>query len=523
MHFVGFPPAGHHSWRMIEMRLLSLFLVFFMLLPVFSAGAEEDYSPSVEGIALGAVNARTAVHDPSIIAADGAYYIFGSHMAAARSENLRSWTVVATGYYSGNRVWGDIFAEDSHVFDYAGGPSSLIPTDDRGHHVWAPDVIYNKTMGKYVMYYCTSSTWNASNICFGISDSVEGPYTWQGRIVCSGFDKRIAAQTDAAQVVGEDWIKSRYLTLAGGYNFREWPNAIDPSVFYDADGRMWMVYGSWSGGIFILEIDPATGYAIHPEADDAAGIDPYFGKRLLGGGHHSIEGPYILYDEAAGWYYLFVSYGELQAHGGYQIRVFRSRTPDGEYEDINGTRPGKSAHAPFGLKLSGNYILPSVRTAYMATGHNSALIDADGKRYICYHTRFANGSEGHLPMVKQYGLNAEGWPCPLPYATRKEDLPVSVDPASVPGRYYVINQGTYISDKIAEPFILYLRDDGTVGGETLSGTWHVEDGSAFLRLSLGGTEYSGILARMQDDAGTEVSVFSAVGNNESIWGVKYDE
>jgi arabinan endo-1,5-alpha-L-arabinosidase len=51
----------------------------------------------------------------------------------------------------------------------------------------------------------------------------------------------------------------------------------------------------------------------------------------------------------------------------------------------------------------------------------------------------------------------------------------------------------------------------------------VEDGTAFLRLSLGGTEYSGILARMQDDGGTEVSVFSAVGNNESVWGVKYDE
>lgn len=505
------------------MRFLSLLFAACLLLPFCTARAEEDYTVSYEGIKAGVVNARVGVHDPSIIAADGSYYIFGSHMASAKSDNLRTWTVVASGYYSGNRVWGDLFAEGSHVFDYAGGPASVVPTDDGTYHVWAPDVIYNETMGKYMMYYCTSSTWNASNLCFGISDSVEGPYVWQGCLICSGFSKQTVGETDVTQYADESRIKNNYLTLAGTYNYHQYPNAIDPTVFFDADRRMWMVYGSWSGGIFLLEIDPATGYVIHPDADDEAGVDPYFGKRLLGGGHQSIEGPYILYDEEPGWYYLFVSYGSLTAHGGYQIRVFRSRTPDGDYEDMNGQRPAGIGHWRFGLKLSGNYMLPSVRTAYMATGHNSAMIDADGRRYICYHTRFANGSEGHLPMVKQYGLNAEGWPCPLPYATRKEDLPDTVDPASVPGRYYVINQGTYISDKIAEPFILYLREDGTVGGKDLSGTWRVEDGTAFLRLSLGGTEYSGILARMQDDAGTEVSVFSAVGNNESVWGVKYDE
>lgn len=50
-----------------------------------------------------------------------------------------------------------------------------------------------------------------------------------------------------------------------------------------------------------------------------------FWKRLLGGGHKSIEGPYILYDEESGYYYLFVSYGSLTREGGYQMRVFRSK------------------------------------------------------------------------------------------------------------------------------------------------------------------------------------------------------
>ena len=68
---------------------------------------------------------------------------------------------------------------------------------------------------------------------------------------------------------------------------REWPNCIDPAIFTDADGRMWMNYGSWSGGIFLLEIDPTTGYPIYPVDDKDA--DPYYGYRLIGGGHHSAE------------------------------------------------------------------------------------------------------------------------------------------------------------------------------------------------------------------------------------------
>ncbi len=506
------------------MKWLSLFLAVVLFLPFSARSVQaEDYDPSCEGIALGSVNARTPVHDPSVIAADGKYYIFGSHMAAAYSEDLRGWVHLASGYHSGNKVWGDLFAEGSHVFDYAGLNTSLIPTDDGGCHVWAPSVVWNPVMGKYMMYYCTTSTWNASNLCFGVSDSVEGPYEWQALLICSGFDKNNLDQTNVPQYADESWIRKHHLTLAGGYNYRECPNAIDPTAFFDADGRFWMVYGSYSGGIFLLELDPATGLVIHPEADEAAGVDPYFGKRILGGRHQSIEGPWILYDDASGWYYLFVSYGGLNTHGGYQIRVFRSRSVDGPYLDMNGKTAGQSGHALYGLKLSGNYTLPSVRTAYMATGHNSAFVDADGKRYIVYHTRFNNGTEGHLPMVKQFGLNEEGWPCMLPYCTRKEDIPDVFAPDDVPGRYYVINQGTAIDDEIAEPMIIYLRKDGTAGGESVSGSWSLTDGSAWLHLELDGVAWSGILCRMKDDAGTDVTVFSLAGQNESVWGVRYDE
>ena len=68
-----------------------------------------------------------------------------------------------------------------------------------------------------------------------------------------------------------------------------------------------------------------------------------------------------MYDETSGYYYLFVSYGALTSNGGYQVRVFRSKTVDGEYVDMNGKYPEKSAqHQNFGLKLTGNYKLPSL-------------------------------------------------------------------------------------------------------------------------------------------------------------------
>ena len=94
-------------------------------------------------------------------------------------------------------------------------------------------------------------------------------------------------------------------------------------------------------------------------------MDTYYGKRLLGGGHKSIEEPYIMYDAKSDYYYLFVSYGALTREGGYQIRVFRSKTPDGDYVDMNGNTPWAKDkdHAGFGLKLSGNYMLPSLEQA----------------------------------------------------------------------------------------------------------------------------------------------------------------
>ena len=486
-----------------------------------------DYEVSYEGIETGTVNARVSVHDPSIIEVDGKFYIFGSHMSAASTEDLRTWTGIGNGYSASNAVYADL--TDANIaageYAYAGAKDSLIPTDDGGYHVWAPDVIYNEAQGLYYMYYCTSSTWNASNLCYATSETVEGPYTWKGALIYSGFTSETISGTDVLDYVSEDYAMENYVTIGNEYNYEDYPNAIDPTVFYDGEGRMWMVYGSWSGGIFILELDPETGLVIHPEADPENNVDPYFGKRLLGGGHKSIEGPYILYDEESGYYYLYVSYGALTSNGGYQIRVFRSDKPDGEYVDMKGQYPTEGLnHAYYGLKLSGNYFLPSLKQAYMATGHNSVIIASDGKRYICYHTRFDDGMENHSPRVKQYFLNEECWPCMLPYATDGETISESgYDKSQVIGTYYMINQGMEIDNAIAEPFMVELTKGGKVFGDGIEGTWSMKNGTCYMRLIYDEVEYSGVFCEMKDEAGTNVMTFSAVGNNESIWGVKYEQ
>ena len=486
-----------------------------------------DFTVSYEGIAVGNVSSGASVHDPSILRVGDTYYIYGSHMSAATCTDLKTWRFLANGYRADNTVFGQIYDVYDEAFAYAGAPTSVIPTDDAerggGEHVWAPDVIYNEKMGKYVMYYCCSSTWNASNLCYGISDTPEGPYQWQGVLICSGFDKDTISATDVLEYVDEDYALNTYIKGNKGYRYEDWPNAIDPAVFYDKDGKLWMVFGSWSGGIFLLELDEATGKVIHPAADPDNGVDAYFGKRLVGGGHESMEAPYIVWDDDSGYYYLFVSYGSLTREGGYQIRVFRSENPDGEYVDMNGQNLGSDLNnAYYGLKLSGNYMLPSLSKAYMATGHNSALIDEDGRKYVVYHTRFDNGSEMHSPRVHQYLLNSEGWPCMLPYQTQGETVSeTGYGKDRVAGRYYMINQGTDIGKNIAQPEILYLNESGKAKTESEEGTWKMEDGTYYVTITLGDRTYSGVFCEMPDEAGTTVMTFSAVGYNESIWGVKY--
>lgn len=75
-------------------------------------------------IAASAVSNKTrvSVHDPSIFKnTDGTYYVFGSHIEAAKTIDLQNWTRFTNGYTTtGNVLFGDLSANLASGFAWAG-------------------------------------------------------------------------------------------------------------------------------------------------------------------------------------------------------------------------------------------------------------------------------------------------------------------------------------------------------------------------------------------------------------------
>lgn len=505
--------------RMIAGCIAAVMLTGSVLLT--GCGEAKVAEVDVETLEKGSANTGGSLHDPFIIKGDdGIYYCYGSHMTAATSEDLFKWKSWANGVTKNNRIYDNLLVEPFDAFSYVG------KGEQGDYSVWAPSVIYNKTSGKYIMYFCTTCSYIQSNLCMAESDQPGGPYHYVGTYIYSGFMKPNLTKTNYYEVMGEDkTVRDRYIT-AVGYNNQLWPNAIDPAMFYDEDDRLWMVYGSWSGGIFLLELDPETSQPIHPETDDDKEVDKYFGTRLVGGNHHAIEGPYIHYDTSTDMYYLFLSYGALQANGGYQIRVFRSENPDGPYVDASahtlGIGDDLDHFEDYGTKLMGNYTFPTLSVTYMAPGGQSTFED-DGKLYIVYHQRYQNRNEEHSVRVHQMAMNRDGWPCIFPFQTAGEELTDGgYTEDTVRGVYYVVDHGLNVDASVNEP-VKCTFADGKISGD-LEGTYAIEEGTSYIDLKIGDVEFSGVLVDMPDEAGNPTRCFTAVGsNNHSLWGVMYLE
>lgn len=498
-------------------------------------------------VSAAANKARVSVHDPSIFKdSDGTYYVFGSHIEAAKTNDLQNWTRFTNGYtVTGNALFSDLSSNLAKAFAWSG---ENLEDCEGGFAVWAPDVIYNPdyvntdgTKGAYLMYFCTSSTYMRSVIGFAVSQTAEGPYTFVDTLIYSGFTENDSYATSSTKNVNRKYTSTNIdeLIEAGevtynsswfsnsNYNNYLYPNAIDPTIYYDTDGTMCMCYGSWSGGIFTLEIDPATGKCIHPETgttSDGRMVDSYFGTKISGGYFKSGEGPFMEYNPDTGYYYLWVTYGGLTAEGGYNMRVFRSKNPDGPFYDAAGNPAvlGTSTDLDsVGLKVMGNYKFSSLNTAYMACGHNSVLRDDDGKWYLFYHARFNNGTEYHEVRVHSMYFNEEGWPVVAPYEYSGDVIAeYGYETSDIAGTYEYINHGNDTSSEIHNYSSITLNEDGTVSGE-VSGTWSQAEDSSAAVITLGGQKYSGYFLAAQDENGQKVMSFTAVGsNNQTVWGAE---
>ncbi len=496
-----------------------------------------------------APKSRVSVHDPSIFKdTDGTYYVFGSHIDAAKSKDLQNWTLFTNGYtVNNNAIFGNLSQNLAGAFAWAG---ENLEDCEGSFAVWAPDVIYNPdyintdgSKGAYMMYFCTSSTYIRSVIAYAVSQNAAGPYTFVDTLIYSGFTANDSYATSSTKNVNRKYTSTNIdeLIAAGQvtyneawfnnseYNNQLFPNAIDPTIYYDTNGTMYMCYGSWSGGIFTLEIDPKTGRCIHPKSgqtSDGRMIDSYFGTKISGGYGNSGEAPYIEYNAETGYYYLWVTYGGLTATGGYNMRVFRSKNPNGPFTDPSGNNAVLTSNSKLdnaGLKVMGNHKFSSLPTAYMAPGHNSVMRDDDGQWYLFNHTRFNNGTEYHELRVHAIYFNSEGWPVVAPYEYSGDKLSEGgYNTEDIIGSYEFINHGNDTSKNIYESRTITLNADGTISG-SVTGTWSQEKGSADAVLNIGGHDYYGVFLAAQDESGTNKKVmsFTAVGsNNQTIWGVQ---
>lgn len=454
---------------------------------------------------------EVSVHDPSVIRVGSTWYVFGSHLAAAKTTDLRNWQAIASGVSDSNPLFSKITTQLAATFAWA-----------QSNTLWAPDVAQLPD-GRFAFYYnaCKGDS-PRSAMGLATAASVEGPYQDQGIFLKSGMWGEIS----------EDGVTV--------YDATRQPNVVDPQAFVDVGGQWWLLYGSYSGGLFMLKLDPATGKPVPGQG---------YGQRLVGGNHARIEGGYILYSPVSNWYYLFMSFGGLDASGGYNIRVARSRSADGPYVDGMGramadcradaSKPlfDDASIAPYGQKLVGGhqFALAAGETGtapgYVSPGHNSAFYDSATQQHLLFmHSRFPGQGEAHQVRVHALHLNADGWlvMAPLrhvPLSLSATTLSETVAAGEVAGSYKLVDHGKDITASIKASTVLTLAAAGTASGSGtggFTGRW-THDGSNRITLTAGdGTAYAGVLSRQWNPNTSRYTVcFSAQSAaGVSLWGIR---
>lgn len=413
---------------------------------------------------------NVTAHDPSIFKDDnGDYYTFGSHFAVTKSTNLMQWTQIARDGGSNvlySQPWREVLA---NAFAHVGSsPGST----------WAPAV--HKFGNKYYMYYSLSTFGSSVSFIGRVeADSVLGPYQ------------------NSVEIVKSDG--------KGG------PNAIDPELFFDTEGKLWMVYGSFFAGIYIKELH-ATGEQV------GLPIESGYGKLLWQGGNQGPEGPFIFYHPETNYYYLMTSHGSLSSN--YNMRVARSLKPDGPYTDPRGF--STENYRDSGLKLAGNYQFKNYPTGYAALGHNS-LIAEDGRYFVVYHTRYRTGATGvtgnHNQFVNQLFFNHNGWPVLAPNRYAGETLqPITMAQASKQFDVLIHTGGDSEGFATSATYRFSQNGDMLDAEQDAIGTWSISE-DYYVTIKIGLNTYEGVIVPQWNHdlqrAGLSITAYSR--NGLSLW------
>jgi arabinan endo-1,5-alpha-L-arabinosidase len=285
------------------------------------------------------------IHDPSTIVKCGdEYWVFATALGVRsyHSKDLLKWE-------PGPRLLDEppAWARD------------VVPAF-RGNYLWAPDVI--EIDHRYWLFYSVS-TFGKNASAIGVAsnatlDPADARYKWSDRGV-------VVRSSDL-----DDF------------------NAIDPAVTLDADGELWLTFGSFWSGIKLVQLDRAT---CKPAAGDL--------KLISLAKHKSIEAPYIYRHD--GRYYLFVNWG-LCCRGTastYEIRVGRASAITGPYVD----RDGKD------MRDGGGTLLLGADGPFIGPGHASILRDGKSEWFACHFYDATQGGRGTF-AIRPLTWSKDGWP-----------------------------------------------------------------------------------------------------------------
>jgi arabinan endo-1,5-alpha-L-arabinosidase len=286
------------------------------------------------------------VHDPStIIKCKDEYWVYytGRGIPSWHSKDLVHW-IAGPAVFRASPQW----------------VAQAVPANRGGLNFWAPDVM--KLGDRYLLYYAVS-TFGQNTSAIGLAsnptlDPADPNYQWtdQGIIIQS-------VATDAF-------------------------NAIDPAIIKDADGHLWLGFGSFFSGIQMIPLDSQTG----KRAATDSRIYPIAKNR-------QIEASYFYYHD--GYYYCFVNFG-LCCRGinsTYNVRVGRGKTITGPYLDKDGKNLLNGGGTLF-LQTDGPMIGP---------GQGAILADAD-KFWFSFHFYDATRRGNSELAIRPLTWAADGWP-----------------------------------------------------------------------------------------------------------------
>jgi arabinan endo-1,5-alpha-L-arabinosidase len=333
-------PGPRHPTIGTQRARRSALLVGLLALPALAQGPRTD---------------PEFAHDPSavVVAEDGTPRVLatGGGLAVLRRDADGRWR------------------REGRVFPPGGRPAwhaRAVP-GNRGD-LWAPDVL--AIDGSYYVYYSVS-TFGRNESAIGLAvgptlDPASPRWRWEDR--------------------GPVVVSRR----ADRYN------AIDPAAFRDpGDGRLWLAFGSFWDGVFLVELDPETGLRRDPDAPPT---------RLA----HApeIEAPCLVKRES--YYYLFVNWGRCcrGAESTYEIRVGRAREVTGPYVD----RDGKA------LRDGGGTLVLGSSGRFVGPGHASIRRRGDDDWLVHHYYDAAQGGRARLRMLP-LSWDARGWPSARPEAT----------------------------------------------------------------------------------------------------------